>query len=31
MYKESGLAWLEGQAEVADDLLAERQAADHPL
>jgi hypothetical protein len=24
MYQESGLAWLERQAEVAEDLLAER-------
>jgi hypothetical protein len=30
MYQESGLAWLERQAEAAEDLLAERQAADHP-
>jgi hypothetical protein len=26
MYQESGLAWLERQAEAADDLIAERQA-----
>jgi hypothetical protein len=29
MYQESGLAWLERQAEAAEDLLARRQAADH--
>ena len=29
MYQESGLAWLERQAEVAEDLVAERQAAAH--
>jgi hypothetical protein len=29
MYQEPGLAWLERQAEAAEDLLAERQAADH--
>jgi hypothetical protein len=28
MYQEPGLAWLERQAEAAEDLLAERQAAD---
>jgi hypothetical protein len=27
MYQEPGLAWLERQAEVTDDLVAERQAA----
>ena len=27
MYEEPGLAWLERQAEVAEDLVAERQAA----
>jgi hypothetical protein len=27
MYQEPGLAWLERQAEVAEDLVAERQAA----
>jgi hypothetical protein len=27
MYQESGLAWLERQAKVAEDLVAERQAA----
>jgi hypothetical protein len=27
MYREPGLAWLERQAEVAEDLVAERQAA----
>jgi hypothetical protein len=27
MYQEPGLAWLEGQAEVAEDLVAERQTA----
>jgi hypothetical protein len=27
MYQEPGLAWLERQAEVAEDLFAERQAA----
>jgi hypothetical protein len=27
MYQEPGLAWLECQAEVAQDLVAERQAA----
>ena len=26
MYQEPGLAWLERQAEVAEDLVAERQA-----
>ena len=26
MYQEPGLAWLERQAEAAEDLLAERQA-----
>ena len=30
MYQEPGLAWLERQAEAAEQLLAERQAADHP-
>jgi hypothetical protein len=30
MYQEPGLAWLERQAEAAEELLAERQAADHP-
>jgi hypothetical protein len=30
MYQEPGLAWLERQAAAAEDLLAERQAADHP-
>ena len=29
MYQEPGLAWLERQAEAAEDLLAKRQAADH--
>jgi hypothetical protein len=29
MYQEPGLAWLERQAEAAEDLLAERQAGDH--
>jgi hypothetical protein len=29
MYQEPGLAWLERQAEAAEDLLAERQAPDH--
>jgi hypothetical protein len=29
MYQEPGLAWLERQAEVAEDLVAERQAAEH--
>jgi hypothetical protein len=28
MYQEPGLAWLERQAEAAEDLLAKRQAAD---
>jgi hypothetical protein len=28
MYQEPGLAWLERQAEVAEDLVAERQAAE---
>jgi hypothetical protein len=28
MYQEPGLAWLERQAEAAEDLLAEREAAD---
>jgi hypothetical protein len=27
IYQEPGLAWLERQADVAEDLLAERQAA----
>jgi hypothetical protein len=27
MYQEPGLAWLERQAEVIEDLVAERQAA----
>ena len=27
MYQEPGLAWLERQAEIAEDLVAERQAA----
>jgi hypothetical protein len=27
MYQEPGLAWLERQAEVAEDLVAERKAA----
>jgi hypothetical protein len=27
MYQEPGLAWLERQAEVAEDLVAERRAA----
>jgi hypothetical protein len=27
MYQEPGLAWLERQPEVAEDLVAERQAA----
>jgi hypothetical protein len=27
MHQEPGLAWLERQAEVAEDLVAERQAA----
>jgi hypothetical protein len=27
MYQEPGLAWLKRQAEVAEDLVAERQAA----
>jgi hypothetical protein len=26
MYQEPGLAWLERQAEIAEDLVAERQA-----
>jgi hypothetical protein len=30
MYQEPGLAWLERQAEAAEELLAERQAEDHP-
>jgi hypothetical protein len=30
MYQEPGLAWLERQAEAAEQLLAEWQAADHP-
>jgi len=30
MYQGPGLAWLERQAEAAEQLLAERQAADHP-
>jgi hypothetical protein len=30
MYQEPGLAWLERQAQAAEDLLTERQAADHP-
>jgi hypothetical protein len=29
MYQERGLAWLERQAEAAEDLLAERQAHGH--
>jgi hypothetical protein len=29
MYQEPGLAWLERQAQAAEQLLAERQAADH--
>jgi len=29
MYQEPGLAWLEPQAEAAEQLLAERQAGDH--
>jgi len=29
MYQEPGLAWLERQAEVAEDLVAERQAAEN--
>jgi hypothetical protein len=29
MYQEPGLAWLERQAEAAEQLLAERQANDH--
>jgi hypothetical protein len=29
MYQEPGLAWLECQAEAAEDLLAERQAEGH--
>jgi hypothetical protein len=29
MYQEPGLAWLERQAEAAEQLLAERQAGDH--
>jgi hypothetical protein len=29
MYQEPGLAWLERQAEAAEDLLAERQAHSH--
>jgi hypothetical protein len=28
MYQEPGLAWLERQAEVAEDLLTTRRAAD---
>ena len=28
MYQEPGLAWLERQAQVAEELIAERQAAD---
>jgi hypothetical protein len=28
MYQEPGLAWLERQAEVAEDLVVARQAAD---
>jgi hypothetical protein len=30
MYQEAGLAWLERQAEVAEDLVAERRAACSP-
>ena len=30
MYQAPGLAWLERQAEVAEDLVAERQAASKP-
>jgi hypothetical protein len=30
MYQEPGRAWLERQAEAAEDLLAQRQAGDHP-
>jgi hypothetical protein len=29
MYQAPGLAWLERQAEAAEDLLAERQAEGH--
>ena len=29
MYQEPGLAWLERQAEAAEQLLAERQDGDH--
>jgi hypothetical protein len=29
MYQEPGLAWLERQAEIAEDLVAQRRAADH--
>ena len=29
MYQESGLAWLERQAEVMEELVAERQSAAH--
>jgi hypothetical protein len=29
MFQEPGLAWLERQAEAAEDLLAERQADGH--
>jgi len=29
MYQEPGLAWLERQAEVTEDLVAERHAAEH--
>jgi hypothetical protein len=29
IYQEPGLAWLERQAEVAEDLIAERQAAEN--
>jgi hypothetical protein len=29
MYQEPGLAWLERQADAAEELLAERRAADH--
>jgi hypothetical protein len=30
MYQEPGLAWPERQADAAEDVLAERRAADHP-
>jgi len=30
MYQEPGLVWLERQAEIAEDLVAERHAVGHP-